>query len=111
MRQQVSSSLDTANGKDNAILDVNSSKMFINKRRFCPLCTEIAVVNSDETNKNKDIINYKNPILLRKYTSECGRILPSRITNICAKHQRALRRAIMQSRNIALLPFVYNLDK
>lgn len=111
MEQQVNSGSDIADGKDNTILDVNSSKMFFNKRRFCPLCAEIAVVNSDETNKNKDIINYKNPILLRKYTSECGRILPSRITNICAKHQRTLRKAIMHSRNIALLPFVYNLDK
>lgn len=110
MNQTNPNSSETSDG-NNAILDVNSSRMFFYKKRFCPLCTEVAAAKSDPKNKNRDIINYKNPALLSKYISECGRILPSRITNICAKHQRSLRKAIMQSRHIALLPFVYNLDK
>lgn len=111
MTNQINSHSNETSASNSAILDVNSSKMFFNKRRFCPLCTEVAAVNSDPKKPNRDIINYKNPNLLSKYISECGRILPSRITNICAKHQRSLRKAIMQSRHIALLPFVYNLDK
>jgi ribosomal protein S18 len=34
-------------------------------------------------------------------------MLPSRITNVSAKYQRALKKAIKHSRIIALLPFVY----
>ena len=49
-------------------------------------------------------INYKNIRLLRQFTSERGKIMPSRITGVSAKKQRLLRRAIKQARSIALLP-------
>lgn len=52
-------------------------------------------------------IDYKDPDLLSKFISEGGRMLPSRITNISAKYQRALKKAIKHSRTLALLPFVY----
>jgi len=51
-------------------------------------------------------IDYKNVERLRRYTTEKGKILPSRITGTCAKHQRQLARAIKRARIMALLPFV-----
>tara|TARA_B100000886_G_scaffold241044_1_gene169103 strand:- start:144 stop:422 length:279 start_codon:yes stop_codon:yes gene_type:complete len=48
-------------------------------------------------------INYKNIKLLRKYMSENGKILPSRITNVCQKKQRELSLSIKRARNLALL--------
>lgn len=55
--------------------------------------------------KEKEI-DYKNLALLLQFTSEKGRILPSRITNVVsAKSQRKLKKAIKVARQIALLPY------
>ena len=51
-------------------------------------------------------INYLNSQLLRKMTTERGKIIPSRISGTCAKHQRKLAKAIKKSRNIGLLPYL-----
>mgnify|MGYP001421406162 CR=1 FL=1 len=48
-------------------------------------------------------IDYKNIKLLRKYVSENGKILPSRITNISQKKQRELSLSIKRARNLALI--------
>ena len=48
-------------------------------------------------------IDYKNVKLLRKYVSENGKILPSRITNISQKKQRELALSIKRARNLALI--------
>ena len=48
-------------------------------------------------------VNYKNIKLLQKYMSENGKILPSRITNVCQKKQRELSLSIKRARNLALL--------
>tara|TARA_A100001011_G_C14286865_1_gene834186 strand:- start:445 stop:723 length:279 start_codon:yes stop_codon:yes gene_type:complete len=48
-------------------------------------------------------IDYKNIKLLRKYMSENGKILPSRITNVCQKKQRELSLSIKRARNLALI--------
>ena len=53
--------------------------------------------------KGAPIIDYKNIKLLKKYTSENGKILPSRITNVCQKKQRELSLSIKRARNLALL--------
>ena len=50
-------------------------------------------------------IDYKNVRGLKRYITERGKILPSRISGNCAKHQRKLTAAIKKARNIALLPF------
>ena len=39
------------------------------------------------------------------YVTERGKILPSRITGNCAKHQRALTTEIKRARVLAYLPF------
>lgn len=51
-------------------------------------------------------IDYKDYRRLRGFVSERGKILKSRQTGNCAKHQRALTRALKRARLIALLPFV-----
>ncbi|RPG96021.1 MAG: 30S ribosomal protein S18 [Candidatus Pelagibacter sp. TMED165] len=53
--------------------------------------------------KGAPVIDYKNIKLLKKYISENGKILPSRITNVCQKKQRELSVSIKRARNLALL--------
>ena len=53
--------------------------------------------------KNAPIINYKNIKLLKKYISESGRILPSRVTSVSFKKQRELARSIKRARLLALI--------
>ncbi len=76
----------------------NFSKLSIfqpNKYRFkksCPLSL-----------KGAPEIDYKNIKLLKKYVSENGKILPSRITNVSQKKQRMLSLSIKRARNLALI--------
>ena len=53
--------------------------------------------------KGAPVIDYKNIKLLKKYVSENGKILPSRITNVSQKKQRELSLSIKRARNLALL--------
>ena len=53
--------------------------------------------------KSAPIINYKNIKLLKKYISETGKILPSRITSVSLKKQKELSRSIKRARLLALL--------
>jgi len=53
--------------------------------------------------KGAPIVDYKNIRLLKKYMSENGKILPSRITNVCQKKQRELSLSIKRARNLALI--------
>ena len=76
----------------------NFSKLSIfqpNRYRFrktCPL-----------SSKGAPIVDYKNIKLLKRYVSENGKILPSRITNISQKKQRELSLSIKRARNLALI--------
>ena len=53
-------------------------------------------------------IDYKNVSLLKRFTTERGKILPRRITGVTAKQQRYLTKAIKRARCIALMPFLSN---
>ena len=53
--------------------------------------------------KGAPVVDYKNIRLLRKYMSENGKILPSRITNVCQKKQRELSLSIKRARNLGLI--------
>lgn len=70
------------------------SRRYTPKPRFCQFC-------SDKTVE----IDYKNTALLRKLTTEEGKIRSRRQTGTCAKHQRAVAIEIKRARHIALLPF------
>ena len=53
--------------------------------------------------KDAPKVDYKNVRLLKKYISENGKILPSRITNVSQKKQRELALSIKRARNLALI--------
>lgn len=65
------------------------------RKKVCKFC-----VDKNET------IDYKDALKLRKFITEKGKVLPSRITGNCAGHQRAIAIAIKRARHVALLPFV-----
>ena len=64
------------------------------KKKVCAYCAD----------SNLEI-DYKQVEKLRKYVSEKGKILPRRVTGLCAKHQRELTNAIKRARVMALLPY------
>ena len=53
--------------------------------------------------KGAPVIDYKNLKLLKKFISENGKILPSRITSVSQKKQRELSVSIKRARNLGLL--------
>ena len=53
--------------------------------------------------KDGAVIDYKNIKLLKRYVSENGKILPSRITSVSQKKQRELSLSIKRARNLALI--------
>lgn len=64
------------------------------RKKVCAFCVEKA-----------EKIDYKDVAKLRKYITEKGKILPRRMTGVCAQHQRALATAIKRARITDLLPF------
>src|SRR5579863_4514192 len=64
------------------------------RRKVCRFC-------ADKTLK----VDYKDVRTLGTFITEGGKIVPSRVTGNCAKHQRALTVAIKRARILALLPF------
>ena len=52
------------------------------------------------------IVDYKDEKLLQRFLTERGKILPSRLSGISARHQRQLSVAIKRARFLALLPYV-----
>ena len=65
------------------------------KKKVCAFCAE-----------KVEAIDFKDVARLRKYISERAKILPRRMSGICAKHQRELTTAIKRARQAALLPYV-----
>ena len=84
------------NKKKNSQSNFNKLNLFqVPKYQFkkkCPL-----------SGKNAPDINYKNIKLLKKYVSENGKILPSRITSVSQKKQRELSRSIKRARMLGLI--------
>ena len=64
------------------------------KKKVCAFCAD-----------KKLVIDYKDSDKLKKYVSEKGKILPRRVTGLCAKHQREITLAVKRARHIALLPY------
>ena len=64
------------------------------RRKVCNFCVD-----------HVEQIDYKDINKLRRFTTERGKILPRRISGVCAKHQRKLTLSIKRARAIALLPF------
>ncbi|HSR70657.1 MAG TPA: 30S ribosomal protein S18 [Acidobacteriota bacterium] len=64
------------------------------RRKFCKFCAD-----------NIDYIDYKDVKLLSQYIPERSKIIPRRISGVCATHQRKLGRAIRRARHLALVPY------
>jgi small subunit ribosomal protein S18 len=69
-------------------------RQYFRKKKVCKFCVE-----------KMDFIDYKRADILSQFVQERGKILPRRMTGVCARHQRWLGVAIKRARNIALLPF------
>ncbi len=75
--------------------DFHDKKRIYLKRKVCRFCLDKTL-----------IIDYKNDSLLRRFTTEGGKIIPRRMSGNCAKHQRILAAEIKRARYISLLPYV-----
>lgn len=64
------------------------------RRKVCPFCAD----------KNARI-DYKNPAAIKRMVTERGKIVPRRISGMCAKHQREVALAVKRARHIALMPY------
>ena len=64
------------------------------RKKFCRFCV----------NKIKDI-DYKDTKLLETFIRERGKILSSRISGNCARHQRRLTESIKRARYLSLVSF------
>ena len=53
--------------------------------------------------KGAPTIDYKNIKLLKRYVTENGKIISSRITSVTQKRQRELSLSIKRARNLALI--------
>jgi small subunit ribosomal protein S18 len=71
------------------------------KKKVCKFCAQ-----KSKSEYKPLRADYKTPEVLRRFTTDRGKILPRRITGTCAKHQRALTVEIKKARRLALLPFV-----
>lgn len=63
--------------------------------RTCPVC-EMGV----------RVVDYKDERTLGRFITERGKILPSRLTGACSRHQRQLSVAIKRARHLALIPYI-----
>ena len=70
-------------------------KKKVYKKRPCRFCVD----------KTK-VIDYLDYPKFGRLQTERGKIVPSRISGNCAKHQRQLAKAIKKARVMALLPYV-----
>ena len=53
--------------------------------------------------KNAPVIDYKNISLLKKYTSENGKIISSKITSVSFKKQKKLSQEIKRAKILGLI--------
>jgi len=64
-------------------------------RKTCPVCEA-----------GSRVIDYKDERSLSRFLTERGKIIPSRLSGMCARHQRQLSTAVKRARHLALLPFI-----
>jgi small subunit ribosomal protein S18 len=69
------------------------------KRKSCPFSSGRVAAES---------IDYKNYKLLKKFITETGKIVPSRITGVQNRYQHLIARSIKVARFLALIPYCDN---
>lgn len=74
--------------------EIKKPRRPMQKRKVCQFCVD-----------KVEFIDYKDVAKIRKFVTENGKIIPSRQTGTCAKHQRDLTTAIKRARYMALLHY------
>jgi small subunit ribosomal protein S18 len=64
-------------------------------RKTCPVCES-----------GVRVVDYKDERMLSRFLTERGKIIPSRLSGMCARHQRQVSQAIKRARHVALLPYI-----
>jgi small subunit ribosomal protein S18 len=64
-------------------------------QKTCPFC---------ETRVR--FLDYKDDRTLGRFITDHGKILPSRLSGVCARHQRQLAIAVKRARYLALIPYI-----
>tara|TARA_B100001778_G_C18560759_1_gene617634 strand:+ start:467 stop:742 length:276 start_codon:yes stop_codon:yes gene_type:complete len=91
---------------------VNKKKRYNNKKNTQSNFAKLSIFQPQKykfkkkcplSGKGAPIVDYKNIKLLKRYISENGKILPSRITSVSQKKQRELSLSIKRARNLALI--------
>jgi small subunit ribosomal protein S18 len=65
------------------------------RSKTCPVC-EAGV----------RVVDYKDDRTLGRFLTDRGKILPSRLSGMCARHQRQMSTAIKRARQLMLLPYI-----
>ncbi|HTT66729.1 MAG TPA: 30S ribosomal protein S18 [Gemmatimonadales bacterium] len=65
------------------------------RSKTCPVC-EAGV----------RVVDYKDDRTLGRFLTDRGKILPSRLSGMCARHQRQISTAIKRARQLMLLPYI-----
>jgi small subunit ribosomal protein S18 len=65
------------------------------RRKVCKFCAD-----------KIDYIDYKDARMLLPFVPDRGKIVPRRISGVCAAHQRKLQTAIKRARQLAIIPYV-----
>ena len=74
--------------------------MIRRRAKTCPVCES-----------GVRVVDYKDDKQIARYTTERGKILPSRLSGMCARHQRQLATAIKRARYLALIPYIRGHDR
>ena len=75
--------------------ETGQRRSLFRRRKVCKFCAD-----------KIDYIDYKDVRMLTPFVPERGKILPRRISGVCAAHQRKLQTAIKRARQLALVPYV-----
>ncbi|MEX1051078.1 MAG: 30S ribosomal protein S18 [Gemmatimonadales bacterium] len=74
--------------------------MIRRRAKTCPVCES-----------GVRVVDYKDDRALSRFTTERGKILPSRLSGMCARHQRQLATALKRARFLALVPYIRGYDR
>ncbi len=91
---------DSLNTKEQSNKKYTIPRRPVPKKKQCRFCLE----------KIRQV-DWRNVQLLKMFTTDTGRILPRKITGLCAKHQRQLAKAIKINRNIGVMPYTTMMNR
>jgi small subunit ribosomal protein S18 len=72
-------------------------KPSFSRSKSCPL-----------SGKGAPKVDYKNVKLISKFITETGKIIPARVTSVCAKKQREVQQAVKRARFLGLIHYAGN---